>query len=52
MTPKDQRYLAFLESCIAGSDKEHSPEELAEAEKILREAVHVPQFDLLLGGQS
>lgn len=48
-TPTDQKYLAFLASCIAECDKEHTAEELAEAEKILREAVTVPQFDLLLG---
>lgn len=42
-------YLAFLASCIAECDKEHTAEELAEADKILREAVTVPQFDLLLG---
>lgn len=47
--PTDQKYLAFLASCIAECDKEHTAEELAEAEKILREAVTVPQFDLLLG---
>ena len=47
--PPDQKYLAFLASCIAECDKEHTAEELAEAEKILREAVTVPQFDLLLG---
>ena len=47
--PPDPKYLAFLASCIAECDKEHSPEEIAEAEEVLRKAVQVPQFDLLLG---
>lgn len=47
--PPDPKYLAFLASCIAECDKEHTPEELAQAEKILRDAVNVPEFDQLLG---
>lgn len=49
MKPNNPNYGDFLASCIAEADKEHTPEEIAEAERILREAVHVPQFDLLLG---
>lgn len=48
-TPPNPKYLAFLESCLAECDKEHSPEEIAEAEEVLRKAVQVPQFYLLLG---
>ena len=47
--PTDPRYLAFLAPCIAECDKEHTPEEIAAAEKLLRDPVQVPQFDLILG---
>lgn len=43
-TPTDQKYLAFLASCIAECDKEHSPEEIAEAEEVLRKAVQVSEL--------
>ena len=48
-TPPDPKYLAFLASCVDECDKEHSPEEVAAAEQVLRESIQVPQFDLILG---
>ena len=47
--PPDQKYLAFLASCMYECDKEHSPEEVAAAEQVVCESIQVPQFDLILG---
>lgn len=47
--PPYPKYLAFLASCVDECDKEHSPEEVAAAEQVLRESIQVPQFDLILG---
>lgn len=43
-------YLQFLADCIAECDKQHTPEEVAEAQALLDRTGNVPQFDLILGG--
>lgn len=49
-TPRyDPRYSAFLASCVDAASREPTPEEIADAEQVLREKIAVPQFDLILG---
>ena len=43
--PPDPKYLAFLASCVDECDKEHSPEEMAYAEKILSDPARAPELD-------